>query len=307
MQRHLYTLLIITIITLAACERPVDIHIEPLPARITVVSNFTPGQPIAVTVSKSRPILSNDDPDYIENATVRLYQGDNLLETFSLQPGDSGQTPRYVSQAFRPAAQTTYRLEVEAPGLPSVKSSSQIPAAAPIRSLRVSDVQVSGNSNQRIFSYLVTIIFADPVGVPNFYHLDFYQQIWNYEIEAGDTLIRESRQQSVTFSSENDNNSLIAYFNGGVLFDDSGFDGAVVAYSFTLQTSIDPAKEIIGNMLAELRTTSREYYLFHNSLSRQQTSPGGPFSEPVIIYNNIKNGRGIFAGYHPVLDSVAIQ
>jgi hypothetical protein len=60
-------------------------------------------------------------------------------------------------------------------------------------------------------------------------------------------------------------------------------------------------------MFAELRTVSEEYYLYYNSLSRQRTGNNGPFADPVMIYGNVENGQGIFAGYNASVDSVAIQ
>lgn len=300
--------LTMTLLTLNACEEPIELDLESPKTRLAVVSNFLPGELVQVQVSKTQSVLTAEGPTYIDNAEVSLYQGNTFLERLEYVPGASeDNAPFYISKNFRPDAGITYTLKIDAPGYDPVQAQSEIPAAAPIRSLRINDVRTQPRPDGKVnYIYKVSIIFTDPAAIQNFYHLNFYQQIWDYSVEEGDTLITEDRFRRIDFSSGNDNNSLIAYFDGGVLFEDRLFAGQSVAYSFELATTIDPTQELIGNMIAELRTTSQDYYLYHNSLSRQQTSTSGPLIEPVIVYNNIQNGRGIFAGYNASIVSVAI-
>ncbi len=290
----------------SACESPVEIDLSGLETKLAVISNFAPDQPLQVRVSKTQSVINSDSPEYIKDASVLLYRGTAFLETLQPMPGDANTPPIYITQNFQPEVGEVYTLKVEAPGFKQVQATSKIPAPARIRALDVSNISVQPMGNELTFKYRVTFVFDDPAVEANFYHLNFYQQIWNYKIEEGDTVITGNWLRRIEFSSQNDNNSLIAYFDGGVLFDDASFNGKIVGYSFDLETGIQPEKHLLGKMFAELRTVSKEYYLFHNSLSRQQTSNGGPLSEPVIIYNNIENGRGIFAGYSPSVDSVAI-
>ena len=49
-------------------------------------------------------------------------------------------------------------------------------------------------------------------------------------------------------------------------------------------------------IVVELQSISREFYLYLHSREQNRTS-GGFFSEPVPIFNNINGGIGIFAGY----------
>lgn len=304
--RHPLFSLVFVMILLAACERPVDINLDNMGSKLAVTSNFVPNEVVEVYVSKTKSILNNEDPEYIKDASVMLYRGDKFLEALQLLPGDDRFPPRYVTQNVKPVVNTLYTIKIEAPGFAPVQAVSEIPSPAKIRLLNISEVRRLELPDQEVYKYKVALVFEDPANIVNFYHLNFYQQIWNYEVLEGDTVITGNWLRNIEFSSENDNNSLIAYFDGGVLFDDTAFDGKIVPFSFTLTTFIEPDKQILGKMFTELRTVSKDYYLFHNSLSRQQTSPGGPLSEPVIIYNNVQNGRGIFAGYNPVVDSVAI-
>jgi hypothetical protein len=305
---HNISVLITAALALLACEDAVELDVGDFESRMVVISNFTPNEPVEVFVSKTQSILDHDAPHYLPDAIVELYHGEQFLERLEFLPATETQPPRYVSRQYQPRERTLYRLHVDAPTFDPVQAQSSIPQAATIRSLRVDNVQVQRISPDSLaYLYRVEIVFADPPNVKNFYHLNFQQQTWNYRVEEGDTLIVGDNFRNINFSSENDNNSFIAYFDGGVLFDDTSLDGRLVAYSFVLRTNIQPSSEIIGKMFAELRTTSEDYFLYHNSLSRQQTSPDGPLAEPVIVYNNIVNGRGIFAGYNPAIDSVVIR
>lgn len=310
MKRILQNIYVSVLLALAlfSCEDAVELDVGDFESRLVAISNFTPGEPVEVFVSKTQSILNHDAPHYLPNAIVELYRSDRFLERLEFVPATETQPPRYVSKQYEPGEETLYTLHVDAPEFEPIQAESSIPQAATIRSLRVDDVQVQRISPDSLaYFYRVEIVFADPPNVENFYHLNFQQQTWNYRVEEGDTLITGDNFRNIGFSSENDNNSFIAYFDGGVLFDDTSLDGRLVAYSFVLRTNIQTSREIIGKMFAELRTTSEDYFLYHNSLSRQQTSPDGPLAEPVIVYNNIVNGSGIFAGYNPARDSVAIR
>ena len=44
----------------------------------------------------------------------------------------------------------------------------------------------------------------------------------------------------------------------------------------------------------------------YTSLIRQLESQDRPFAEPVLVFNNIENGLGIFAGFNRSRDSILI-
>ncbi|MFN7116086.1 MAG: DUF4249 domain-containing protein [Saprospiraceae bacterium] len=293
---------------LLGCEDPVNLDLRDTPAELVVVSKFSPGQPVVVQVSRTRTPLSTEDSLDVDNATVELYQEYRLLEVLELVPGNDKIAPYYTTRVFTPAINIPYTIKVKAPDYKEVTAMSSIPVQTEIRALQLSNLAVTPISGSRLnYQYNVSITFEDPVEQQNFYHLNFYQQILEYRLINNDTIITREGLQRIQFSSEVNDNSLTAYFQGGVLLEDKFINGNQVSYSFPLQVNIDPRRELIGKMFAELRSVSEEYYLFHNSLSRQQTSSNGPLNEPVIIYDNIENGQGIFAGYNTALDSVVIR
>lgn len=296
------------LIIAATCERPLDIKLEEPEARLVVISNFTNNQAIQVQVSKSRSVLNTGDIAYINDAVVEIFDEDLLLETLELVPLIGKTPPFYTTRVLVPEVDVVYTIKVEAPGFDPVMAHSKIPPKIDIHSLEITDLIVREGEmeNELIYSYTVSLSFEDPEEQLNYYHLNFYQQIINYINIEGDTTILDTYLQQIDFSPAIDNNSLIAYFEGGVLFEDTPFNGKLIAYTFPLQVRIDEANELIGKMFVELRAVSEEYYQFYNSLSRQQENPGIPFTEPVILFNNIENGQGIFAGYNLSVDSIAV-
>ena len=45
-----------------------------------------------------------------------------------------------------------------------------------------------------------------------------------------------------------------------------------------------------------LKSVTKDYYWYQRSINNYYNSEGNPFAEPVVIYTNITNGRGIFYG-----------
>ncbi|MEN0002486.1 MAG: DUF4249 domain-containing protein [Bacteroidota bacterium] len=292
----------------ATCERPVDLEIPVLNPKLVVVSNFTSAENLLVQVSETQSILDSNDVTYVTDATVELFQGNNLLEELSLVMGTGRIPPFYTTLTTTPKPGIEYMIRVDAPGFEPVMAQSSIPDRIDILNLEVSDLVITPGSNEDelVFSYNVNLIFEDPGAQANYYQLNFFQEVFPYVSIEGDTTIVGKDLRQINFSANSNNNNFIAYFDGGVLFDDANFNGSLISYGFRLQTSINRDTELLGQMFAELRSTSEEYYLFHNSLSRQQLNSNDPFSEPVIVFNNIENGKGIFAGYNQAVDSVLI-
>jgi hypothetical protein len=293
-----------------SCERPFDPGIDSLPPQLVVVSNFSDQKAIQVQVSLSRPVTDNSgQAQFVNDATVEIFRDDTtLLEILDFVPGRGKLPPYYITRALIPEANVLYTIKVDAPGFETVMAQSKIPRRIQIRDFEISNVKtenVPGGSQVK-YSFDVFLSFEDPGEETNFYHLNFYQQVFDYTRHEGDTIILGSTLQPIEFSSYNDNNFLIAYFSGGVLFEDASFNGRLITNTFGLQMRIDQTNELLGKMFVELRTVSEEYFLYHNSLSRQQNSPNHPFGDPVTIYDNIENGLGIFAGYTLSIDSLRI-
>ncbi len=304
---RIFTFFLLTLFSLAlACERPIDLVIEEPAPQLVVISNFTADRNMQVRVSKTQSVLDTDPTPYILDADVRLFKEEEFIQRLLLV-SEKENDPFYVTQGFKPEVEVPYTIKVDAPGFDPIEAMSKIPTKIDIQSLKVSDYLIEKNPEEEAqYRFSVTIGFTDPQEENNYYHLNLYQQVYKFMLDGQDTIFGKSEFFPIQFSQIIDNNFILAYFDGGVLFEDAPFDGNIVAYTFPITFNLDARQEVPGKLLVELRSVSEEYYLYQRSLSQQQENPGAPFAEPVVLYNNIVNGQGIFAGYSTSLDSIRV-
>ena len=299
-------LYLIFILLAAACERPLELTIDEPDPELVVVSNFTSERNMQVRVSQTQSVLDPGPTPFILNADVRLFKGDEYLQRLVLIQENS-LAPYYSTVDFEPEIDVNYIIKVEAPGFKAIEAESKVPQKIEIQSLKVSNYLIEKNpEGEALYRFSVTIDFSDPKGQNNYYHLNLYQQIFDYMLDGQDTIFGKSEFLPIQFNQIIDNNFIIAYFDGGVLFEDTPFDGNIVSYSFPITFQLPAHEKVPGKLVVELRSVSEDYYYYQRSLSQQQENPGAPFSEPVVLYNNIVNGQGIFAGYSSSLDSIRV-
>jgi hypothetical protein len=293
----------------ATCEKPVDINIADPGPKLVLICNFTEDNFFKVQISKTQAALSsNTVTEYIGNATVEIWQGNQLKETLSLVTPPNGDPPYYTSSRFQPQIGIEYTIKAKADGFPLVQAMNSIPAPVPIVEQSVRDLQIipTSKTGENNYNYTVVLRFLDPMDQENYYHLNFYQKINNYKVVLGDTIISSTDVKTLALSPDASNNFQVASFNGGLLLEDKPFNGRGVTLTFPVSITVDTKQAILGNLDIELRSVSKEYYLYLSSISRQQSNPNVPYAEPVILFNNIKNGQGIFAGFSKSKTSLVI-
>ncbi len=295
------------IVGLASCEQPVSLDIDEPDPQLVVISNFTDSKEMQVRVSKTRSVLDSGAPVYLTEADVRLYEEETFIQRLQLVNGKGETPPYYTTVDFEADFDVTYTIKVAANGFEPIEAISRVPSKIDIQSLKVSNYLIEkdpeGEANYR---FAVTIGFTDPPLVNNYYHLNLHQQIYHFTLEERDTLFGNSEFFPIQFNQIIDDNFVLAYFDGGVLFEDTPFNGNIVSYTFPISFTLPADEKVPGKLLVELRSVSEEYYRYQRSLSQQQANPGAPFAEPVGLYNNIINGQGIFAGYSASMDSIRV-
>lgn len=237
-----------------------------------------------------------------------MFQSDNFIE--NLLPATGAVTPYYEAFESVPSEETTYTLRVSAPGYKDVIAQDVVPRSVAIRDIESIPLGFSpgANADEIVYHYSIRITFDDPAAFHNYYHLRFHQEILRVLIsEAGDTITIGKRRDQIGFGSAINNNTITAYLDDGVLFEDNTFNGRRVTFSFPFETNVLIDRELPGHLFVELRAASEAYYRFYSTVGRQQNSPGAPYSEPVIVFSNVEGGKGIFAGFNADIDSIRIS
>lgn len=295
-------------ILLFSCEETVDFPIPQTEQKLVILSDFSAGKPLKVTVTRSESLLSSDTNFVaISNAEVNLYQDNNLLETLTFVQQAPPEGLFFQTNNFQAALGTTYELRVRAPGMPMVKATSSLPKPVALKNvnLRNIDKVTTFQGDRATYNYTLDLVIQDPLPIGNRYHLFIRQQ--KLAMAEGDGRPTEaSNEQPIITAINRATTDVESYHRGGFLFDDRDHNGQELHYTFQIQTTTSSANEKLGKLFVELRTVSEDYYLFNQSISNAFQSSGEPVDQPVIIYTNVENGYGIFAGYSMVKDSLII-
>ena len=296
-----------------SCEEPVDLDIAIQEPQIVVTSNFAPGEPFKVTVTKSRNVLASEADEYVNNAVVRIFssQGKELDKL----PLNNFHTPFYESKRLTPESGKAYRLQIDIPEKPAIIAEDIVPLPVALTAIEMDTIEIFGEAIEQIYKVAIDVHFTDPIGAQDYYHLSLFNHIEDSEDSTvpmdgytGSSTGQGAKELMPLMPLESDKNnpSVIFHFeDGGVLFTDEDFDGQKTMLTFYSLLSFDNEAHL-GTVVGELRTVSKDYYLYHTSLSRQIANKDRPFVEPISVYSNIENGLGIFSGYALYRDSVSI-
>ncbi len=297
------------VLFLSNCESPLELELPKAGERLVFASAFSNKDFIGVQVSVGRSVFDTSQNLNLKGGVpVQIFADGDYVEDLELVFDEELDIPVYTS-SFIPAPGITYAVQADIPGQGVVKGTSSIPEPTPIDVLTLENVEILENEDRsrRLYLFSSGVVFPDIAGEENFYHLKIFQDVHTFRLEGLDTIITETRRIQVQFDPDFNINDEIASFEGGILLTDNKFDGLKLLHEYGWTLSIDGRIQSLGMMFFELRTVSREYFKYYSSFSRQFASnQSDPFLEPVILYDNIENGLGFFAGYSTVTDSIAM-
>ncbi|WP_421799971.1 DUF4249 domain-containing protein [Haliscomenobacter sp.] len=305
MKKHLNGIVLMGfLLQLFACEKP-QLPLENYTPSLVVISNFNTLDGIRVQVSKSQSPLDNGPTEYINYATVEIWESGLLLEKLYLNDTRELKTPFYTSELLKPRIGVDYTVKVSAKGFRSVTATSRIPESVNLDSVKIEKLSaVPDDPGYVRYNFDLSIYFTDPRLERNFYHVNVFQK--NVVVQK-DGVEQVEQIKKLTFSSGINSNYIVANYDGGFLIEDKPIDGNAIRIPVPISIRMPAGVQNLDEMIVELRSVSEEYYLFHSTVSRQQNNSDQPFSDPVVLFNNIRNGQGVFAGYSQAEKIVSLK
>lgn len=309
MKPILYTLgAVIAVWLFTACETVVEVELPERNSKLVLNSLFSPDSSLVLTLSASKGILEAGELEHVNNGSIEVRGSDGSYARVSGR--GTGTQPLlyyYYHLPLKTKAHVTYTVKASAPGFEEVSATDELPGPVEIDKIDTSTLRFFDTEEKQ-----VSITFTDPGNAKNFYETRLYYLIYYPVYDSTGQVIGmapEVGELPSYISSE-------GLFSEGIdesVFTDDLFNGS----SFTVQLAFDEAiypqfgdsipADFPVFLIAELRSASENYYRFTSSYLRYQSSSGDPFAQPVQVFNNVKGGFGIFAGYSASRDTMQVH
>ena len=278
-----YLIFILLIPILNACIEDVnlkDLNIEPKMVLFCYISPMFDTNKVYLT--NSQPLLSSnaDELGVITNAKVQISTDSVNWVSFTYHlPSE-----RYIlpSNDFPIEEGKTYYIRATAPGFDEmIRSSCKVPVYR--------DINIKIDTQLTVQDYYKSIIFnfswKDFAGEQNYYYVPVYDTYEEYYFEK-DTM------RSVLYSNPVYNEATNDY-----VFSDEKNDGKILKGNYSLWIDEYQPKNY-DTLRFNFVQMDKIAYMYWSSLIRYYGSISFMgIVEPVILYNNIENGYGLFSAF----------
>ena len=288
-------LLLGALLWLTACEKDANVEV-PATAPKLVLSCFLSPQDtvLKVTVKKSVPIYNNptssNQTAWVDDATVTLSDGTTTVRLALARANTGTYTTRATNLPI--LSGKTYFLNVTAPGGFQAEASCTIPARAhdAITNIGLDASLMNGGIG---YEYNLSVEWQDAPGEGDYYYL-FAERPGT--IQRGFNPTDPNKVDTLYYP--------ISFEQGEEYTRDMGQEGCRFLVKNGKFTSLtDPsgtgeAYRLEKKINVVLLTTDRGYYEYHRALKNYVGD--NPFSEPILLFSNVKGGLGIMSGYQRV-------
>ncbi len=271
-------IIISAVLFLTSCEKEIEYKDFDFKNFLVLNSILQEDSLMWCSVSSSKSIIEEDKELDIVNAKVLVYKDDNLID--ELKHRNKG---RYFTENNIKVEQGgKYKISVSVEGFKDVEANTEIPEKP---QFNINYFKKEKNK------YNVGITINDKKG-HNYYRLKTYilkDGVRFYlKVKTTDPIFHDNKTYV-----ENEN-SLNNTKNNFQIFNDDLFDGE----NYELKFSLEYGNWTFNNptLNVELFAISKELYLYYKTIEayKEKGDNGDdPFSEPIKIFSNVKNGAGI--------------
>lgn len=277
-----------------SCEQFLEVELPDQEPRLVLNALLEPTSTLKVFLTKSRGVLEggdfyDDQFELVEGANVFIKAQDGqILPLVFVDNSKPWETDaHYLLDGYEFKEGETYGIFAEKSGLPSISSQQEIPKNVNIKSIDMVNLGPDGSfDSHNIFE--VSIKFEDP-SERNFYEIS--GQIFGSEIMVidGDSTLfyynSDLSPEPVNPIYKKDH-----LMRNVILFTDvllNGPDSEIV-----FRTSIIRNRDL--EVTINFSHVTEAFYRYYDTADLQRYNNGDILSQPVLVYNNITNGLGIF-------------
>jgi len=294
MKTKFHILILVSFIVLGSCEQFIEVELPGQEPRMVLNALLEPTDTLKVFLTKSRGVLEggnffDEGFDLVEGANVYLKDQEGQIFPFGyISRGRPWEIEAFYYLANHNLVEgNSYEIFAEKEGFPTISSMQEIPKKVNIKSIEMINLGPDESyGGHNLFE--VILKFEDPVG-RNFFEISGEIFGIGYYINEGDTF------PFYTYSPLNPKpvNPIyqkdflmrnVLLFNDGLLY---GPESEIV-FKTNFPRDVDVEVRINFSHVSE------SYYMYYNSADLQQYNRGDFLSQPVLVYNNISNGMGIF-------------
>ena len=289
-------LLLPAFIVMQGCVKILNDDLTAKETKLVINSAIDPDSVFEINLSRTFNIFDDESTNnlpFIDGADVKLYENGNFL--FNL---DNTGTGYYRKDDFFPVVGKTYEIIAEKEGFKSVSASTTVPEKVEIIQFDTVSVTNPGDYGSVELDGLIT--FQDPEESDDYYML-------SAQILYPDANYYDSGWYNLGLFVPDGMEKLYENSYGNLLWSDRYLNGKEVTLQFGFFYRDQyagggypyPVEQDSVHFRFCLQHVSREYFFYSVSFFKYHEAGGAsdPFSEPVVIYSNVKNGYGVFGSY----------
>ncbi|HEX7585588.1 MAG TPA: DUF4249 domain-containing protein [Prolixibacteraceae bacterium] len=300
------------LVTFWSCTKTIKFDDEGLANQVVVSSFISTESYFSSYITKSGSILEDRQNNSPIEGSMDLYEDGTLIRQFPSQLGGFSATD------IIPQAGKTYRMVISSNGK-TLETETIIPQKVEV--ISVDTTSAAGINNERYIGFNIKI--KDPEGDDYYRIVHIKESIRCVKDEKGTRKYYRSSAQSGIRSGDPVFKSVYNNFGDEIIggpdneyyiFPDNYFNGK--EYTIKFRTNPDytgnvsypsnygygggygTTTQIYERNDIHIQKLSKDLYNYLKYLKLYNFYHDNPFSEPVPIYSNIKNGIGIFAGFN---------
>jgi hypothetical protein len=298
---------------ISACTKEIKMDIPDNERKLVVNGIFNVGEPIVLTVSKSKSMLEKSQIESVDNAEIKLFENGAFLTNLDTVSRlwyfnylydqfdpynytmENIYRTTYYSKGRVIATDRNYKIEVTASGI-DLKAyvEMKIPSLVPIVKIDTATIKTDQYNVMLQFDMLI----KDPPDEENFYMINLYMKVPMWDPKdpyyPGNGLNSASIESDDIIIKNTDAN-----IENGLIFTDNLFNGKLQNIKFKTA----PFWGDTTYYQVHLSSISEDYYNYLVSSGLFSSNDGNPIAEPVSVKSNVKDGFGIVTAVNQWIDS----